>query len=105
MADGIKTELAMLTVSILTGMVLQSGYYSILCVREWIRHSKRAIALEDLGFWFCAAIYVFVQNYYTNHGIIRLDFTLGIVVGAHISGKTKGFFRKMWKKNLPKMEK
>lgn len=98
MKSSIKAELAIVAVAVLTGTILRFSYAVLQCLRNIHKHPKWLIGAEDLCFWIVAAVYVFVQIYYTNHGMIRLDFVLGIVVGSLISEKMLLFFQNIRKK-------
>ena len=102
MIYNIRAELIMVAVAVLTGIILRLGYACFQCIRCIYRHPVWLIHTEDLLFWMGAAVYVFVQIYYTNHGVIRLDFVLGVVVGSCVSEKMLQCFRKSRKKNLSK---
>lgn len=102
MIYNIRAELITVAVAVLTGIILRLGYACLQCVRCIYRHPGWLIHAEDFLFWIGAAVYVFVQIYYTNDGVIRLDFVLGIVVGSCISEKMLRCFQKRRKKNLSK---
>lgn len=102
MIYNIRSELLMVAVAFLTGIILRLGYACFQCLRCIYCHPGWLIHAEDFLFWIGAALYVFVQIYYTNHGVIRFDFALGVVVGSLVSEKILRFFRKRRKKNLSK---
>lgn len=73
-------------------------YYTLGEIRQLIRHRPWLVNLEDGIYWGMALIYLFVQIYNTNNGVIRGYYVLGIVFGAVFSWKALRFFAKMWKK-------
>ena len=107
---GIRTEVYIFLVSVVTGMVVRLVYRCISSFRQIVRHSFILIEIEDLIYWTGTAIYVFVQIYHTNSGTIRWYSTLGLVLGAVIMTcflkkcTKKSTFSKIrdWRKNLDK---
>lgn len=78
----IRGELIIFLVSVVTGVILRLAYRSISIFRQLIEHNLFAIGMEDIIFWFGAALYVFVQIYHTSDGSIRWYFILGLVFGT-----------------------
>lgn len=68
--------------AVLTGMILYSSYTCIRKFRRIVKHNLLAIAAEDFIFWIAAAVYTFVQIYYTSDGSIRWNFVLGVALGV-----------------------
>lgn len=68
----------------LSGMIVYTGYACIRKLRRVWKHNLVAVAVEDVLFWIAAAIFLFVQIYYTSDGSIRWYFVLGVVIGAGI---------------------
>jgi len=79
---GLKEEGIIFIQSILTGMIVYSGYACIRKIRRIIPHKLVIISIEDMVFWAIATIYIFVQFYYTSDGSIRWYQILGIVFGG-----------------------
>lgn len=96
----IGEELIIFLVSVVTGIMLRLIYQSINCLRQLISHSRLAMGVEDMIFWLCAALYVFVQIYHTSDGSIRWYFVLGLVFGAAFCTMILIKIEKMNKKNL-----
>ena len=65
--------------------MLRLAYQSMNVFRQLVEHSLFIIGIEDIIFWLGAALYVFVQIYYTSDGGIRWYFILGLVFGAIFS--------------------
>ena len=90
----------------ITGMILRLVYRSVSCFRQLVRHSRMAVEAEDFVYWISAAVYVFVQIYYTSDGSIRWNFVLGIVVGVALSSvflkKTENMHKKIYDKKEKK---
>lgn len=78
----IRGELIIFLVSVITGVMLRLTYQSIGVFRQLIEHSLFVMGIEDMIFWFGAALYVFVQIYHTSDGSIRWYFILGLVFGT-----------------------
>ena len=95
---GIRTEVYIFLVSVVTGMVVRLVYRCISSFRQIVRHSFILIEIEDLIYWTGTAIYVFVQIYHTNSGTIRWYSTLGLVLGAVIMTCFLKKCEKMYKK-------
>ncbi len=96
----IEEELIIFLVSVVTGIMLRLIYQSISCFRQLIDHSRLAMGVEDMIFWLGAALYVFVQIYYTSDGSIRWYFILGLVSGAAFCTMIFIKIKKVNEKNL-----
>lgn len=96
----IEGELIIFLVSVVTGAMLRLIYRSISCFRQIIKHSLLAVGIEDMVFWIGAALYVFVQIYYTSDGSVRWYFVLGVVFGVAFCSAILNSLEKMGKKNL-----
>lgn len=81
---GIRAEVYIFLISVVTGMVVRLAYRCISSFRQIIKHSLVLIEIEDLIYWTGTAVYVFVQIYHTSSGTIRWYSTLGLVLGAVI---------------------
>lgn len=96
--SGVETEGMAFVQACLSGMIVYSGYYCIRKLRRVWKHNLLAIAIEDIVFWIVAAIFLFVQIYYTSDGSIRWYFVLGVVLGAGtllvLQRKTEKFHKK-----------
>lgn len=88
---GIRIELYIFLMSMMTGMIVRLIYRCLNCFREIIKHGSLLVEIEDLIYWTGTAIYTFVQIYHTSGGVIRWYSTLGIVLGA---GIMTGFLKK-----------
>lgn len=95
---GIKSEVYIFLMSIMTGMIVRLMYRCISCFRQIIKHSLVVIEIEDLIYWLGTAIYIFVQIYHTSSGMIRWYSTLGLVLGAVIMTCFLKKCEKMYKK-------
>ena len=69
-------------VAVLSGAIVCLVYQCIRCFRRIIEHKLLAVSVEDMIFWVCSAIYMFVQIYHTSDGSIRWYFLLGVVLGV-----------------------
>ena len=79
---GLRKELFIFLVAILSGAIVRLIYRCISCMRSVIHHVHWVIELEDLIYWIGTAIFLFVQIYYTSSGSIRWYFILGIGIGV-----------------------
>ena len=95
---GIVEEIIIFQVAVISGAVVRFFYQSLCCFRKIWKHKRWVIELEDLGFWIGTALYLFVQIYYTNNGVIRGYFILGIVVGAIIASRILKKIKKLHQK-------
>lgn len=83
--EGIRKEILGFLTAILSGGIIRLWYQCLVCFRCFVKHKLIAIGIEDILFWVVAAVFTFVQIYYTSNGIVRWYFVLGIVLGALIS--------------------
>lgn len=95
---GIREEGTIFLQAVLNGIVLSAAYTQLQIVRSLIRHPFFVIQIEDGIYWICSGIYTFVQIYYTNNGIIRWYYILGIVIGTLILRKISVIFKKVAEK-------
>lgn len=99
---GIEREVIVFAVAVLSGAGFRLLYRCLGCFREIVRHNLIAIGIEDIVFWVCCALYLFVQIYHTSSGSVRWYFILGIVVGALLMTfflrKLKKLFEKIYTK-------
>ncbi len=79
---GIEKEVIVFAVAVFSGAIVRLAYRCISCFREIVKHSLLIMGIEDLIFWICTALYIFVQIYQTSSGSIRWYFVLGVVAGA-----------------------
>lgn len=82
----------------LSGIFLVSLYMSMNMLRKIWKHSLLLINLEDFLYWSTTFVYLFVQIYYTNNGIIRCYYVLGVVLGAVFLWKIRCLISNRWKK-------
>lgn len=95
---GLKEELMVFVMAVISGAIVRLAYRCIACFRNIIRHNLVAIGIEDLIFWIGSAIYIFVQIYHTSDGVIRWYFILGVVLGAIFASVFFGWMKKLHKK-------
>ena len=79
---GIKEEMMVFLVAVLSGAIVCLVYQCIRCFRRIVAHRLAAIGAEDMVFWIGSAVYMFVQIYHTSDGSIRWYFLLGVVLGV-----------------------
>lgn len=79
---GIKEETMIFVLAVLSGLIVRLAYRCISCFRQIIKHNLVVIGIEDLIYWGCSAIYLFVQIYHTSDGVIRWYFVVGVLLGA-----------------------
>ena len=95
---GIEKELMIFLTACLSGSFLRGVYRCLECFRDIVKHSFRAIGIEDLFYWLFAEMYLFVQIYHTSSGSIRWYYALGVVVGACLMSWFLRKFEKLCKK-------
>ena len=88
MSSYMHFEMQLFLQSVGMGVLLVLGYDFLASLRIVIPHCTAAIALEDLFFWFLAAIVVFAGIYRVNQGILRSFLFLGIILGAVFCRRT-----------------
>ena len=79
---GIREEMIVFLVAAASGAIVRLAYQCIRCFRRIIEHKLLAVSVEDMIFWVCSAIYMFVQIYHTSDGSIRWYFILGVALGV-----------------------
>lgn len=79
---GIKEEMVVFLVAVLSGAIVCLVYQCIRCFRRIVAHRLAVIGAEDMVFWIGSAVYMFVQIYHTSDGSIRWYFLLGVVLGV-----------------------
>lgn len=81
---GLGTELRGLVASVLSGMTAACAYACIHNLRKVIRHTKRAVDIEDAGYCIWVALYLFGQLYDISSGVIRWYVVLGVASGITV---------------------
>ena len=71
----------------ITGAVITFIYDQIRIVRRVLPHGSVLVAIEDLLFWFFAAIVIFSLLYRMNAGTLRWFAVLGAAVGIFLYGR------------------
>lgn len=84
MSGQIVSEGQFLFYCFLSGICITVAYDCLRIFRRVKRHGTFWIALEDLLFWFVAAIFLFYVLYETNNGVIRWFSIAGAAVGMLI---------------------
>lgn len=84
MSGQIVSEGQFLFYCFLSGICITVAYDCLRIFRRVKRHGTVWVALEDLIFWFCAAIFLFYVLYETNNGVIRWFSIAGAAVGMLI---------------------
>ncbi len=84
MSHAISVELQFFLVSILWGALLLMVYDVIRIFRRIIKHGYFLISMEDLIFWVCASLFIFIMMYKENNGIIRGFSVLGMAIGMTV---------------------
>lgn len=90
MSGQIVSEGQFLFSCFLSGICITAVYDCFRIFRRVIRHGTFWIALEDLVFWFGAAVFLFFMLYETNNGVIRWFSIAGAAVGMLIYKYTIG---------------
>ncbi len=79
-----------------TGVLIALVYDGLLVLRKTIPHNAFGLALEDIGFWFFCAIYVFLWLYRESSGTLRWYAVVGALLGMWLYKKTlSGLFLKI----------
>lgn len=81
MSGQIVSEGQFLFYCFLSGICITVAYDCLRIFRRVKRHGTFWVALEDLFFWFGAAIFLFYVLYETNNGVIRWFSIAGAAVG------------------------
>lgn len=84
MNQAISVELQFFLVSIIWGALLLLVYDMLRILRRLIKHGEFLVAMEDLIFWVCASLFIFVMMYKENNGIIRGFSIMGMAIGIII---------------------
>ena len=71
-----------------TGVLIALVYDGLLVLRKTIPHNAFWLALEDIGFWFFCAIYVFLWLHRESSGTLRWYAVVGALVGMWLYKKT-----------------
>ena len=95
---GIREEVMVFLVAVVSGAIVRLAYQCIRCFRRIVEHDLAAVSLEDMIFWLGSAVYMFVQIYHTSDGSIRWYFILGVVLGVVLMSAFLGGLEKMYKK-------
>lgn len=81
MNHAISFELQFFLISVLWGAILLLVYDILRIFRRLIKHDSFFVAFEDLIFWVCASLFIFVMMYKENNGIIRGFSVMGMAIG------------------------
>lgn len=101
MSETVIWELQFLAVTVTLGIALTFCYDIIRIFRRLIHHGVVWIAIEDILFWACCGIIVFVVSFWENDGRIRWYTLAGVAVGAYLYHETiSGVFVKYVSKVL-----
>ena len=95
---GIREEMVVFLVAVVSGAVVRLTYQCIRCFRRIVAHRLAAIGAEDMIFWMGSAVYMFVQIYHTSDGSIRWYFILGVALGVILMTAFFGASEKLYKK-------
>ena len=95
---GIREEMIVFLVAAASGAIVRLAYQCIRCFRRIIEHKLLAVSVEDMIFWVCSAVYMFVQIYHTSDGSIRWYFILGVALGVILMTAFFGASEKLYKK-------
>ena len=80
----ISVELQFFLISVLWGVLLLLVYDVLRILRRVVKHDGFFIALEDLIFWVCASLFIFIMMYKENNGVIRGFSIMGMAIGTII---------------------
>lgn len=78
----ISAELQFFIVSIISGAILLVVYDILRILRRVIKHGKFLVAVQDLIFWICASVFIFLMMYKENNGVIRGFCIIGMAIGS-----------------------
>lgn len=81
-----EREFGVFLSSICTGILLCSAYGALRIFRRLFPHSLFWVSVEDLIYWICFGIYVFLELHRTCSGRIRWYYLIGMGLGIWISG-------------------
>ena len=71
-----------------TGVLIALVYDGLLVLRKTVPHNSLWLTLEDMGFWFFCAIYVFLWLYRESSGTLRWYAVAGALFGMWLYKKT-----------------
>lgn len=98
---GISVEALIFLDACKAGAVVYIIYTFLRVFRRIKKHSRTAVATEDVLFWIFTAIYLFVEIYNTSSGSIRWFFVLGVVgsmiLSAFVIGKIEKTGQKLYR--------
>lgn len=100
MSEMIFQEVDFFTACFLWGIFLLAVYDVIRIFRRTLRHSKGAVALEDMLFWLISGFLIFRMMYEKNDGTIRGTAFLSIGIGMVIYHYTISSYVVKWGYNL-----
>ena len=95
---GIREEVMVFLVAVVSGAIVRLAYQCIRCFRRIVEHDLAAVSLEDMIFWLGSAVYMFVQIYHTSDGSIRWYFILGVALGVILMTAFFSASEKLYKK-------
>lgn len=99
MSGYIQYETLLFIRSVGLGAVLVIVYGMLCAFRKTVKHSKTAVAAEDLLYWCGTGIVAFISAYMGNQGNMRSFLLLGLILGAWLCFLTVGhFFFLLWLK-------
>ena len=102
---GIREEVMVFLVAVVSGAIVRLAYQCIRCFRRIVEHDLAAVSLEDMIFWLGSAVYMFVQIYHTSDGSIRWYFILGVGLGVSLMWVFLNREEKLFKKIYGRKEK
>lgn len=88
MSGYMQQEILLFLQSAARGALLLLCYDLLRILRRLFSHSSLAVAVEDVGYWLAAALFLFGRIYQTNRGILRSFLFLGIGLGMYLYHKT-----------------
>ncbi len=98
---GISVEAWIFLQACKAGAIVYVIYTALRVFRRIKKHSRAAVAAEDVLFWIFTAVYLFVEMYHTSSGSIRWFFVLGVVgsmiLSAFLVGKIEKTGQKLYR--------
>lgn len=95
MSEAVIWEMQFAAVTITLGIFLSVIYDIIRIFRRVIRHGIIWISIEDILFWACCGIVVFIVSFWENDGRLRWYTLAGVIFGAYMYHQTiSGFIVK-----------
>ncbi len=88
MSEAILFELKVFLVFLLHGAMLLLCSDILVSFRLAVRHSAFWVSLEDVLFWFFAAVWTFLLIFVYQDGVLRLYMAAGMGVGMYVYRKT-----------------